>query len=233
MPESHYMKLYDALFKSHLSYCINCWGGIPKSKLDSLFAVQKRCIRILFGKLPSFDHAEFYETCARARTYQQHIADKDYSLEHTKALFNEQNILSLHHLYIQHIFIDMFKILKLRVPYPLFDLFDTNWIRSSSSMRLRLPLTMLDKTKANFVYSGCLIWNKLINRLLEDCLPGDTLVIVPGSCPYTDLYTTPISFVKTKLKCMLIDVQKKNSFGNTDKQRSSEWNMENFFTFRY
>ena len=29
IPKSEYLKIYNALFMSHLSYCISCWGGIP------------------------------------------------------------------------------------------------------------------------------------------------------------------------------------------------------------
>ena len=56
IPKSEYMKIYDALFKSHLSYCISSWGAIPNSKLQSVFAIQKRCIRLLFGTEYSYDH---------------------------------------------------------------------------------------------------------------------------------------------------------------------------------
>jgi len=95
IPESEYHKIYNALFKSHLSYCISSWGAIPHSKLQGIFGIQKRCIRLLFGLKYSFDHAGYYETCARSRTYQEHIAKKDYTLEHTKPLFNKHNILNL------------------------------------------------------------------------------------------------------------------------------------------
>ena len=37
IPKSEYMKLYDALFKSHLSYCISSWGGISEYKLQNVF----------------------------------------------------------------------------------------------------------------------------------------------------------------------------------------------------
>ena len=109
IPESEYMKLYDALFKSHLSYCISCWGGISNYKLATIFSLQKRCVRLLFGTAPTYDHASYYETCARVRTYEENVT-KEYSLEHTKPLFANQNILTLHHLYIQHTFIELFKI---------------------------------------------------------------------------------------------------------------------------
>ena len=71
VPESHYKSIYHSLFESHLSYGISCWGGAYSSKLDTLFRLQKRCIRILFGEVPSFDHPEYYQTCARARTWIQ------------------------------------------------------------------------------------------------------------------------------------------------------------------
>ena len=76
IPETEYMTIYNALFKSHLSYCISCWGGISKYKIETLFSLQKRCVRLLFGKEINYDHAEFYETCARTRTYNEHIAYK-------------------------------------------------------------------------------------------------------------------------------------------------------------
>ena len=71
VPESHYKSIYHSLFESHLSYGISCWGAAYSSKLDTLFRIQKRCIRILFGATPSFDHPEYYQTCARARTWIQ------------------------------------------------------------------------------------------------------------------------------------------------------------------
>ena len=58
IPKSEYMKIYDALFKSHLSYCISSWGSIAESKLNCLFRLQKRCIRLLFGTEHFYDHAE-------------------------------------------------------------------------------------------------------------------------------------------------------------------------------
>ena len=63
IPKSEYRKLYDALFKSHMNYCISSWGGVSESKLQSIFTIQKRCIRLLFGKKFLFDHAGYYETC--------------------------------------------------------------------------------------------------------------------------------------------------------------------------
>ena len=100
IPKKEYMKLYNALFLPHLTYCISVWGGISKNKLAKLFSIQKRCVRLLFGTELSYDHAEFYMTCARVRTYIEHKTKKNFVLEHTKPLFNEPVILSLGNLYL-------------------------------------------------------------------------------------------------------------------------------------
>ena len=88
IPSSHNLKIYQSLFVSHLTYGISFLGGLYKSKLQKLFNIQKRCIRILFGESYSLDHPEYYATCCRTKTYQEHVALKDYALEHTKPLFN-------------------------------------------------------------------------------------------------------------------------------------------------
>ena len=49
VPSRHHAKLYHALFNSHLGYGITVWGGVSRNKLDKIFALQKRCIRTLFG----------------------------------------------------------------------------------------------------------------------------------------------------------------------------------------
>ena len=90
IPESKYMNLYS------------------KYKIKSYFYTQKRCVRLLFGNELNFDHAEYYQTCVRATTYQQHKTKKNFLLEHTKPIFNDRKLLSLHHLYIYHSFLELF-----------------------------------------------------------------------------------------------------------------------------
>ena len=41
--------------------------------------------RLLFGKTFSFDHQEFHLTCARS--YNEHVALKEYTLENTKPIY--------------------------------------------------------------------------------------------------------------------------------------------------
>ena len=107
IPRQEYKKIYDALFKSHMSYCINSWGSVSDYKLQSIFAIQKRCVRLLFGKKYSYNHTGYYETCARTRTYKEHTSPKNYCLEHTKSIFNIYKILNLHNLFVYQSFMGL------------------------------------------------------------------------------------------------------------------------------
>ena len=221
IPKSEYLKLYNALFKSHLSYCISCWGGISSNKLEGIFLIQKRCIRLLFGKKFTFDHAGFYETCARAKTYEQHKAKKEYLLEHTKPLFNEQNILSLHNLHIQHTFIELFKIIKNRTPISVYELFYES--KRDSKFLMILPRVNLDISKENFAFSASLIWNGLVNKLLDKCFPNEIGIMIPGSSTCSDM-SAPISTIKKRSKDILFKIQKAETPG-----RVNEWMPDNIF----
>ena len=54
IPEKLKINLYRTLFESHLSYGISVWGGIGIAKINKLFTVQKRCIRMFFSRPTSF-----------------------------------------------------------------------------------------------------------------------------------------------------------------------------------
>ena len=74
--------------------------------------MQKRFVRLLFGKELTFDHAEYYETRARVKTYKEHTKENNFQLKYTKPIFNDMNLLSLHYLYIYHTFINTLKLLN-------------------------------------------------------------------------------------------------------------------------
>ena len=223
IPKSEYHKLYDSLFKSHLSYCISCWGGISINKLNPLFLLQKRCVRLLFGKIPTFDHASFYETCARVRTYAEHTAKKDFELEHTKPIFNSEKILSVKHLYILHSFVELFKIMKERQPISLYELFCLS--PRISNFLMIPPRVSLELSRQNFVYSITNVWNGLIGKVLNPCNPLSNNVMVPGSAPDSDL-SASISVVKDRVKKYLFDIQSLEI-----PTRKNEWMPNNTCTF--
>ncbi len=198
------MKIYDGLFKSHLSYCISSWGAVPSAKLQGLFAIQKRCIRLLFGMEYSFDHAGYYETCARVRTYQDHMSKKNYCLEHTKPLFNKHDVLSLPNLYVYHTFIELFKLQKMRSPISLFSLFELS--NRDTSFLMHTPKVNLDVSKNSYVFKSCIIWNRLIDNILEKSMPEENGLIVRGSVKNSDFCAT-LPFTKKKLKSALLKTQ--------------------------
>ena len=219
IPKEEYCKLYDSLFKSHLSYCISCWGGVPHHRLSTIFSIQKRCVRLLFGKKPTFDHSSFYESCARTRTYDDHMLKKNFQLENTKPIFNDKKILTLHHLFIQHTFMELFKLMKMHQPISLLECFQLS-LRSSSQI-LRIPKYNLQISKHNFIHQGSTIWNGLIGNILDKCQPNSNNIMVPGSNKFSDL-TIPISVVKHRLKDILYKTQQIVTPG-----RPNEWMPNN------
>ena len=207
IPKSEYLKLYNSLFLPHLTYCISCWGGVLSYKLKKIFSIQKRCVRLLFGNEPSYDHHEYYQTCARVRTFADHMSPKIFTLEHTKPLFNEQEILNLENLHLYHTFMEVLKILKFESPISLRQLFKfTDSNNSKRNMNLLLPRPKFDMSKSNFIFKSSSIWNKLHPNIFTKCEPCKDGLIIPGSTPNSDL-GAPISFVKSKLKAMLLSSQ--------------------------
>ena len=205
IPKSEYLKIYNALFLSHLTYCVSCWGGVPKYKLMKIFAIQKRCIRLLFGKEYSYDHHEYYQTCARTRPFAENMAPKMHTLEHTKPLFNEHELLSLENLYIYHTFMEVFKLLKFESPIALRELFTLSY--RNHKLTLIVPRVSQNKRKQNFIFKSATIWNKLLPCILVKCVAEECGIVIPGSTTNSDL-SAPISFVKNKLKSSLLVQQR-------------------------
>ena len=117
IPRRFYSQLYYSLFQSHLVFGISAWGGACSSKLVKVFALQKCCIRLLFGINFTFDHSEFYETCAKVRPFQcLEKTEENFELENTKPIFNENLILTVHNLCTLSILTETFKIKKLHTP---------------------------------------------------------------------------------------------------------------------
>ena len=65
-------------------------------------------------------------------------------------------------------------------------------------------------------------------KILEKCESNEIGIIVPGSSEHSDL-TTPVPYIKYRLKEMLLETQLCDSFSQFDKKRCDEWNDENFF----
>ena len=51
------------------------------------------------------------------------IIHKDYSKEHTKPIFKDNDILTIYNLFPYHSLLELYKILKFRIPYCMYELF--------------------------------------------------------------------------------------------------------------
>ena len=167
IPRRFYSQLYYSLFQSHLVFGISAWGGACSSKLVKEFALQKR-IRLLFGINFTFDHLEFYETCARVRPFQcLDNTEENFELENTKPIFNENLILTVHNLYTLTILTKTFNIKKLHTPSLLNELLP---LSTSSRRKLLLQVqinTHLSVTQHNIIYKAAQVWNKIIPKILN------------------------------------------------------------------
>ena len=171
--------------------------------------IQKRCIRLLFGKKFSFDHGEFYKTCARSKTFEEQMSPKDFCLEHTKPLFAEHKLLTLYNLYYKHTFIEMFKIIKFREPRGLFEyvLISTNDHNNRIILKPNITHNKLPATKQNFLFMACKIWNNFAKDVLEKNKINSTLgYIIPGEQANSDL-STSVAFMKDKASKILLSKQ--------------------------
>ena len=123
-------ELYHTLFESHLTYCISVWGGSPMCKTSKIWISQKRCLRMLFGDKEAF--LDKFRTAVRARPITNQLLGEDfYRKEHTKPLFNNNNILTLRNLYTYFTYMELFKILKLRDPITMFEQFTLSHRKST------------------------------------------------------------------------------------------------------
>ena len=184
MPPDLYMKIYNALFESHLSYGISVWGAAIKNKTnDKLFIVQKHCIRILFGDLDAY--LEKQSTCARARPYkQQKLGAKYHEKEHTKPIFNRLNILTVQALYKYHSVSEISKIIRLRCPYSLYE--SINISKRDSSNLIILP-----KKCNTFLYHASHMWNLVHKRIISS----------------EKGIHTPLNSIKLRMKNILLEAQ--------------------------
>ena len=161
MSKENFKTLYHTLFESHISYGISVWGGIPQYKLNKLFRLQKKCLRILFGNLEQYLDKFNFNTCARTRPFGAQILTSEfYMREHTKPIFSENKILTVDNLYQYTTAYELMKILKFGYPKALAENFTV-------SIRNNKNLIILSGHKNNqFNHKASLLWNNLIKSLI-------------------------------------------------------------------
>ena len=182
IPTSQHKILYHTLFESHLSYGITVWGGASQKQIDSLFILQKRCIRIMFGDKDKY--LEKFKTCARSRPHlNQKLGSAFYTREHTKPIFSSNSILTAQNLYCYYSLVEIFKVLKFRNPISLFSCFKL------SSRKDTLLIT--PQPTRNFVYQASILWNR----------------IRPNLSNIRD-FSPKLCAIKTKIKEIILKTQK-------------------------
>ena len=158
IPKHLHKNLYHTLFESHLLYGITVWGGESNTKLEPLFKLQKKCLRILFGDTEAY--LEKFRTCVRARPQgSQKLGAEFYSREESKPLFYTHDILTVYNAYIYHITLEVFKILKYRTPMSLYSLL------TISSRKDTLLITPTSAHSSSFVSKSCTLWNLVRQKL--------------------------------------------------------------------
>ena len=92
---------------------------------------------------------------------------KDYTKEHTKPLFKKHNILSIFNLYPYFCLNEMYKILKFRTPYSLFELLDLPSDRTGRNLLLRTRAIGGRHEEKSFFSQSTRFWNKHHKRIIE------------------------------------------------------------------
>ena len=204
IPDSQFVNIYHSLFESHLSYCINVWGGVSPVEIEKLFITQKYCMRILFGKQPYWF---ITETCQRVLSFNEQM-NRDYSKEHTKPLFESNNILTVSNLYNYHALTELYKIMKFRTPCSIYSKLHI----SDRKVLLILNKVKFDKHKQQFFYNAAMKWNQISNFLIR---PYEIKVInskntdesSSNDIVLTYDFTLSVSVLKAKLKKIIMAIQ--------------------------
>ena len=153
------------------------------------------------------------------------IVYKDYSKEHTKPLFKKHGILSIYNLYPYHCLLDLYKILKFRTPYCLYELFNIVPNQASRNLTIKLPSHTLQCQKHTFVYKAILLWNKLHKELLKTSTVmihiTHTARLNLEASEYIFLdFSTKVASFKTRLRRTLLSTQSKGG--------TIDWSIENY-----
>ena len=116
-------------------------------------------LRILFGDTETYLNK--FKTCVRCRKLDEQILGADfYEKEHSKPLFEKHKILTVQNLYSYHTFMETFKLLKFRMPSPLYNNY-------SFSRRQCLTFTRIipPKFSDSFTYRSACLWNSIQPKL--------------------------------------------------------------------
>jgi hypothetical protein len=189
IPNTLHKTLYHTLFESHMGYGITVWGGISDNKLKNIFTVQKHCMRVMFGDKEAYLNK--FKTSARSRGFgSQTLGQEFYEREHTKPLFTQHGIMTVHNLYKYQTITNTYNILKFRTPISLFTCFN---ISSRKDTLLLTPFI-----SECFIYNASSLWN-----IFRTCPEGSEI---------TD-FTKSVGHFKSKIRALIF---RRQSMGDQD-----------------
>ena len=131
-------------------------------------------------------YLEKHRTAARTRDIDtQKLGPEFFEKEHTKPLFNNNEILTVHNLYNYHVLLCIGMILKSHTPIALYAMFKVS---------RRKPTLIIVPTQAeSFVFKASILWN--------------TYQTLPEGRDIRD-FTIGISFLTNRIKSLLLKRQK-------------------------
>ena len=171
-------------------YCIECLNKnsnlaieyiIPPEKQNTFCNCSKgeHGLMIECGKCNNWYHSEcinlsqgeinqiliyFCQTCLNYHPNLK-IIYKDYSKEHTKPLFTKYELLTIHNLFPYHLLLELYKVLKFRTPYCIFNLFSSH-TSNRGGINFRVPEIIISIQQKTFLFQAILLWNRLYKKLL-------------------------------------------------------------------
>ena len=150
-------------------------------------------MRILFGDNEAY--LEKHRTAARTRPKEEQKLGPDfYRLEHSKPLFNNNGILTIHNIYNYHTLLSVCKILKFHSPIAIYSLFKTS--------KRKETLLITSQQVGPFVHNGSSLWN-IFRRLPEGSEVRD--------------FSQSIVYVKSQIKKL---VYRRQKLGDVDEWHS-------------
>ena len=95
-----------------------------------------------------------FRTSVRTRPIEeQTLGSEFYARENSKPLFNSHDIMTVHHVHKYHTLLLLFKVLKLRSPFNLYECFNMS--------RRKTTLIITPSPSTNFVYQASIMWNTI------------------------------------------------------------------------
>ena len=139
------------------------------------------------------------------------IIYKDYTKEHTKPLFKSNKILTVHSLYVYHTVIELYKILKFRTPYCLFEMICPPGA-NNMDLNLKVNSISLQCQRMSFLYQAVMLWNRFYKRLITPfTIPVHHSYISRHNLTQAESihydYSTKVATLKSKLLVLVFETQ--------------------------